>query len=109
MLSRQTWTMEELPMLEILDLPESQQKEALLRRREAIGLPTYPHARVMVHNDGSLIEAPDVPMQLRFARATRISIEGNAHFCRGLLATRYDDADSSSAHPGTTDQSRSLP
>ena len=30
-------------------------------------------------------------MRLRFARSVRISMEGNAHFCRGLLATRYDD------------------
>ena len=26
---------------------------------------------------------------LRRARSTRVSIDGNAHFCRGLLATRY--------------------
>jgi hypothetical protein len=32
-----------------------------------------------------------VPMRLRFARSVRISMEGNGHFCRGLLATRYDD------------------
>ncbi|MCW2817698.1 MAG: putative metal-sulfur cluster biosynthetic enzyme [Marmoricola sp.] len=28
-------------------------------------------------------------MALRRARSTRISIDGNAHFCRGLLRTRY--------------------
>jgi hypothetical protein len=26
---------------------------------------------------------------LRFARTVRVSIEGNAGLCRGLLATRY--------------------
>ena len=30
-------------------------------------------------------------MALRRARSTRISIDGNAHFCRGLLRTRYGD------------------
>ena len=30
-------------------------------------------------------------MALRKARSTRISIDGNAHFCRGLLRTRYGD------------------
>ena len=32
-------------------------------------------------------------MRMRFARSVRISMEGNAHFCRGLLATRYADDD----------------
>ena len=27
------------------------------------------------------------------ARSTRISIDGNAHFCRGLLRTRYPGAE----------------
>ena len=36
----------------------------------------------------------DVPMALRRARSTRISIDGNAHFCRGLLRTRYPGSES---------------
>jgi hypothetical protein len=32
-----------------------------------------------------------VPLALRRARSTRISIDGNAHFCRGLLRTRYPE------------------
>jgi hypothetical protein len=34
-----------------------------------------------------------VALQLRRARSVRISIDGNAHFCRGLLATRYPGAE----------------
>jgi hypothetical protein len=34
-----------------------------------------------------------VPIALRRARSTRISIDGNAHFCRGLLRTRYGETD----------------
>ena len=30
---------------------------------------------------------------MRKARSVRISIDGNAHFCRGLLATRYPGAE----------------
>ena len=89
MLARRTWTMEELPLMELLDLPEDAKKAALLRRREAIGLPTDPHARVMVDHDGNPVDPARSEMFLRLARATRISIEGNGHFCRGLLATRY--------------------
>ncbi|MDN5854051.1 MAG: iron-sulfur cluster assembly protein [Actinomycetia bacterium] len=97
MLTRNTWTLDELPLLELLDLPEGTQKEALVRRRHAIGLSIEPHARVLVDSDGVPTAEPDVAMQMRFAAATRISIEGNAHFCRGLLATRYDDVDESEA------------
>ena len=32
-------------------------------------------------------------MVLRRARSVRISVDGNAHFCRGLLATRYPGAE----------------
>jgi metal-sulfur cluster biosynthetic enzyme len=87
------WTLEELPLLELFDLPEGPLKSALLRRREAIGLPTDSHARVLVDHDRTPVAKSDVALWLRLAAATRVSIEGNAHFCRGLLATRYDGAD----------------
>ena len=41
--------------------------------------------------------SPDVPLALRRARSTRISIDGNAHFCRGLLRTRYGHDDEAAA------------
>ena len=43
----------------------------------------------MVDHEGHGYPPDDVPMRLRRARSTRISIDGNAHFCRGLLRTRY--------------------
>lgn len=91
MLAGGVWTLEELPMLELFDLPEGRLKSALLRRREAIGLPTGSHARVLVDHIGRPAGTSDTALWLRLAAATRISIEGNAHFCRGLLATRYAD------------------
>lgn len=93
-LSTGAWTIEELSLLELWDLPENRLKAALLRRREAIGLPGHPHARVVVDHDGNPISRSETALWLRLAAATRVSIEGNAHFCRGLLATRYG-----SAHP----------
>ncbi|SFQ77341.1 metal-sulfur cluster assembly factor [Amycolatopsis rubida] len=89
------WTLEELPLLELFDLPEDRLKIALLRRREAIGLPADAHARVLVDHTGRPAARPDTALWLRLAAATRISIEGNAHFCRGLLATRYADPEGS--------------
>lgn len=80
-----------LAQLVLRDLPSGSAKTALLRRRFDIGLSLCPNSRVMVDDDGRPLTAETAAMRLRFARSVRISMEGNAHFCRGLLATRYDD------------------
>jgi metal-sulfur cluster biosynthetic enzyme len=74
------------------DLPPGRTTEALLRRRAAVGLPDHPDALVLVDHTGQGPAEDEVPLALRRARATRISIDGNAHFCRGLLRTRYEGA-----------------
>ncbi|SNS28938.1 Metal-sulfur cluster biosynthetic enzyme [Geodermatophilus saharensis] len=72
------------------DLPAGEHTTAaLLRRREALGLPTDPAAPVLVHDDGSRPDPAQAEAVLRRARSVRISVDGNAHFCRGLLTTRY--------------------
>ncbi|OZM82839.1 iron-sulfur cluster assembly protein [Pseudonocardia sp. MH-G8] len=73
------------------DLPADDATAALLRRRAAIGLGEDPGLPVLVGSDGVPYPPDEVPLRLRMARSTRISIEGNAHFCRGLLRTRYPD------------------
>jgi metal-sulfur cluster biosynthetic enzyme len=82
---------DDLHRLILRDLPDGREKSALLRRRFALGLSMCPNSRVVVDDDGHSLPTEAVPMRLRFARSVRISMEGNAHFCRGLLATRYDD------------------
>jgi hypothetical protein len=81
----------EIHRLTVRDLPDSPEKAALLRRRFALGLSMCPNGRVVVDDEGQSLPSDAVPMRLRFARSVRISMEGNAHFCRGLLATRYHD------------------
>jgi metal-sulfur cluster biosynthetic enzyme len=73
------------------ELPDDDATAALLDRRRGLGLSTAPDAFVLVDHDGRRYEPDAVPMALRRARSTRISIDGNAHFCRGLLRTRYGD------------------
>ena len=80
------------------ELPDDQTKRALLRRRSTLGLSVAPEALVMVDHHGHGYPPDDVPMTLRRARSTRISIDGNAHFCRGLLRTR-SPAEPSAALP----------
>lgn len=93
LLQTSEWTLEEITHLMLLDLPSSGEKEALLRRRLEIGLGIGPHDRVLVDDDGTPIPEDEIPLRLRFARTVRISIDGNGHFCRGLLRTRYGDDD----------------
>ncbi|MFL6131800.1 MAG: hypothetical protein ACJ72A_03310, partial [Nocardioidaceae bacterium] len=64
---------------------------------------------VMVDHDGHGYPPEEVPIRLRRARSTRISIDGNAHFCRGLLLTRYPEsgADQSPRAEDTTNISLS--
>ena len=75
------------------DLPADATTEALRRRRAALGLPDDPAAPVLVDHEGRTYPDEEVPLRLRRARSTRISIDGNAHFCRGLLRTRYPDSE----------------
>ena len=77
----------------LADLPPGPTTEALLRRREALGLPVDGGAPVLVDAAGRLPERSAVPLAVRRARSVRISVDGNAHFCRGLLTTRYPGAE----------------
>jgi metal-sulfur cluster biosynthetic enzyme len=87
---------EALGAVTLLDLPAGREREALLRRRYALGLSLAPTSLAMVDHTGASYD--DVPMALRRARSTRISIDGNAHFCRGLLRTRYAGSEQEQAH-----------
>ncbi|MCW2735539.1 iron-sulfur cluster assembly protein [Nocardioides sp.] len=80
------------------DLAPGEHTDALLRRRAAMGLPLDRSARVLVDHTGA--SPDDVPLAVRRARSTRISIDGNAHFCRGLLRTRYPGSDTDQVHRG---------
>ena len=85
-------TADDLAEVRLVDLPDVGTTHALLRRRAAIGLSTDPTALVLVDEAGRAYPRDEVPLRLRRARTVRISIDGNAHFCRGLLRTRYPDS-----------------
>jgi metal-sulfur cluster biosynthetic enzyme len=59
---------------------------AVARRRERLGVSS---AYALCDDDGQPIVEERLPGWLRFARTVRVSIEGNAGLCQGLLATRY--------------------
>jgi hypothetical protein len=80
------------------DLPAGEHTtDALLRRRATLGLPVDDAAPVLVHADGTRPDPAQAELVLRRARSVRISVDGNAHFCRGLLTTRYPGSEADQA------------
>ena len=82
-------TPEELAEMRLEEAPPSGAFEKYLERRAELGLDVSPEAPLVVDPDGKRVPKEAVVQHLRFARTVRVSIEGNAHDCRGLLAARY--------------------
>jgi metal-sulfur cluster biosynthetic enzyme len=83
------YTPAELAQMRLGEVPTSEAKDKYLSRREELGLDASAEAPLVVDPGGNRISEDAVVEHLRFARITRVSIEGNAGMCRGLLATRY--------------------
>ena len=69
----------------------------VVRRRDRLGLCSD---FALCDDDGRPLPAERLPGWLRFARTVRVSIDGNAGFCRGLLETRYSLTHSAGAGRG---------
>jgi metal-sulfur cluster biosynthetic enzyme len=78
-----------LAALTLGQLPQGEETDRYLEHRAALGIDTSPTDPFLVGADGNVIPEESIVQHLRFARTVRISIEGNADFCRGLLKTRY--------------------
>jgi metal-sulfur cluster biosynthetic enzyme len=75
--------------LTVADLPDTPEARRYLDRRARVGLDTSGDAPYLVDLDGKAVTAENLDRHLIFARTVSVSIEGNASFCRGLLAVRY--------------------
>jgi hypothetical protein len=95
------WSVDDLPRASIGDLPPGPPRDGLVRRRAEIGLATSSDALVLVNDDGTPIPPDQVARRLLMGRTVGVSIEGNAHICRGLLAVRYPEP--APATPGYLD------
>jgi metal-sulfur cluster biosynthetic enzyme len=84
------WTVSQLSGATLADACAGQDLDRLVRRRTELNLPAGPDAPLLVQDDGTPIDQLDLPVQLRLAKTTRISIEGNSGLCRGLLSVRYN-------------------
>jgi metal-sulfur cluster biosynthetic enzyme len=84
-------TPEGLAALRVGDLPAGEQTETYLHRRGELGLDCSPRAPFVVSPAGEPVGAEAMVRQLRIGRSVRVSLDGNAGLCRGLLATRYGE------------------
>jgi metal-sulfur cluster biosynthetic enzyme len=82
-------TPSDLAGMVLADVPASDLLQKYLERRAELGLDVSGDAPLLVDPDGKRVPEEAVVQHLRFARTVRVSIEGNAELCRGLLATRY--------------------
>ena len=75
--------------LTVGDLPDTPEIRRYLDRRSRVGLDMSAGAPFLLDHEGKAVTAENLDRHLIFARTVSVSIEGNASFCRGLLAVRY--------------------
>jgi metal-sulfur cluster biosynthetic enzyme len=73
------------------EVPPSRPLARLRERRAELGLPAGDDAPLLIDPmTGLAVDPGAVPLHLRKAQVTRVSIEANAGICRGMLRHRYD-------------------
>lgn len=84
---------QEVASLRLSDVPESSSELAApcLERRAELGIGCAPGDPLVVTAGGEAVGSDRLPLFLRQARLTRISIETNTVLCTALLATRKHD------------------
>ncbi len=81
----------DLPGMTLGDAPSSPALDRLRQRRAELGLPAGDDAPLLIDPaTGAQVSDAAIPLHLRRARTTRISIEANSGICRGMLRQRYD-------------------
>jgi metal-sulfur cluster biosynthetic enzyme len=83
-------TTDDLAELTLGDVPPSVDRERLRSRRAELGLPSGDDSALLVDaTTGEAVGAQALPLHLRRARLTRVSVDANGGVCRGLLRERY--------------------
>jgi metal-sulfur cluster biosynthetic enzyme len=83
-------TPDDLARLTLGEVPPSRALQRLRERRAELGLPTGDDAPLLIEPaSGDRVPSGAVPLHLRRARTTRISLDANGSICRGMLRHRY--------------------
>jgi metal-sulfur cluster biosynthetic enzyme len=86
-------TPDQLTALALGDPPPSRELGRLRQRRAELGLPADDRSPLVIDPvTGAGVTAESLPLHLRKARTTRISVQANAGICRGMLRHRYASA-----------------
>jgi metal-sulfur cluster biosynthetic enzyme len=84
---------EDLAGMALGEVPASADLDRLRSRRAELGLPAGDGAPLLIDPaTGDAVRVEALPLHLRRARITRVSIEANAVTCRDLFAQRYRSA-----------------
>jgi hypothetical protein len=87
---------EDLAGMVLGEVPASADLDRLRARRAELGLPAGNDARLLIDpTTGAAVSVEALPLHLRRARITRVSLEANAVTCRDLFAQRYRSASGS--------------
>ena len=82
------------------EVPPSRALERLRQRRADLGLPAGDDARLVIDPvTGAPVRPEALPLHLRKAQITRVSIEANSGICRGMLRHRYNDTQGQGERP----------
>ena len=82
-----------LAAMSLADVPPSPALDRLRQRRAELGLPAGDQAPLVIDPvSGDPVAADAMPLHLRRARVTGVSIQANAGICRGMLRERYATA-----------------
>jgi metal-sulfur cluster biosynthetic enzyme len=74
------------------EVPPSRALTRLRERRADLGLPAGDDAPLVIDPvTGAPVQADALPLHLRKAKVTRVSIEANSGICRGMLQHRYNN------------------
>jgi metal-sulfur cluster biosynthetic enzyme len=79
----------DLAAMTLADLPGGADTDRYLTRRAELGLDLAGSAPFLVAADGAAVPVASLAEHLRHGRIVRVSVEGNAAFCSGMLRTRY--------------------
>ncbi|HEX4680245.1 MAG TPA: iron-sulfur cluster assembly protein [Gaiellaceae bacterium] len=82
-------TVEELAITRLGALKPDPDVTRCIELRKQLGIDAAPDSPAFVLADGAVLDAAGLERFVRVARLVRLSLEGNAGFCRSLLATRY--------------------
>jgi len=74
------------------EVPPSRALDRLRSRRSELGLPAGDDAPLLIEPlTGAPVTETGLPLHLRKAQVTRVSIEANSGICRGMLRHRYNN------------------